>query len=330
MIDQLPSGTEQVPQLEFRAMGSQMLAAVDTAAPQAAALLAEVPAWFAEWEHALSRFQDESELSRLNRTAGSGTLVPVSDTFWTVLERALAAAQATAGLVTPTVLNALEAAGYRASFDLMRREAAGASPRPDAAPAQPPALARWREIELDPATHAVRLPAGVRLDFGGIAKGWAADEAARRLAAVGPALVNAGGDIAVTGPMRSGTGWLIGIEAPLGLEMPSDAELTRIDLRAGGVATSGRDYRRWQQNGAWQHHIIDPRSGVPADTDVLAATVIAPTASEAEIAAKVVLLLGSEAGLAWLEARPALAALLVLENGQVLSSRRLTDYVERP
>ena len=330
MIDQVSPGTDQVPQLEFRAMGSQMLAAVDSPAPEAAALLAEVPAWFAEWEQALSRFKDDSELSRLNRTAGSGALVPVSDTFWTVLERALAAAQATAGLVTPTVLNALEAAGYRASFDAMRREAGGASAPADGAPAPPaPGLARWREIERDPVSHAVRLPAGVRLDFGGVAKGWAADEAVRRLAALGPALVNAGGDIAASGLMRGGTGWLIGIEAPLGLEFPADTELARIDLRGGGVATSGRDYRRWQQNGAWQHHLIDPRSGVPADTDVLAATVIAPTASEAEIAAKVVLLLGSEAGLAWLEARPALAALLVLETGQVVTSSRLADVLER-
>jgi thiamine biosynthesis lipoprotein len=168
----------------------------------------------------------------------------------------------------------------------------------------------------------------VRLDFGGIAKGWAADQAVRRLAVHGPALVNAGGDIAVSGPRQSGDGWLIGIDAPLGLELPADTQLELIALRTGGVATSGRDYRRWQQNGAWQHHIIDPRSGVPADTDVLAATVIAPTAGDAEVAAKVVLLLGSSAGLDWLDARPALAALLVLETGEVLHSRRLPAFLE--
>jgi thiamine biosynthesis lipoprotein len=329
MSDQLLAVADQVQQLEFRAMGSQMLAAVEAGTPEAAACLAAVPGWFADWEQALSRFRDDSELSRVNRTAGSGTWVPVSATFWAVLECALDAAAATAGLVTPTVLNALEAAGYRTSFDAMRRDTAGGSVLTvESAPAGAGVFSRWREIARDPATQAVRLPAGVRLDFGGIAKGWAADEAVRRLAVHGPALVNAGGDIAVSGPRRSGEGWLIGIDAPLGLELPADTDLELIALRAGGVATSGRDYRRWQQNGAWQHHIIDPRSGVPADTDVLAATVIAPTAGQAEVAAKVVLLLGSSAGLDWLDARPALAALLVLETGQVLHSRRLPDFLE--
>jgi thiamine biosynthesis lipoprotein len=323
---------EQVRQIEFRAMGSEMLAAVDSAVPEAAALLDAVPGWFAAWEAALSRFNDESELSRLNQTAGSGTLIPVSATLWTVLQQALAAAEATSGLVTPTVLNALEAAGYRGSFDAMRHAAAGGIAAADRPALPPPArgFTRWREIEVDPVARAVRLPAGVRLDFGGVAKGWAAGEAVRRLAVAGPALVNAGGDIAVSGPLRDGTGWPIGIDAPLGLELPPDTPLALIDLRAGGIATSGRDYRRWQQNGTWQHHLIDPRSGTPADTDVLAATVIAPTASEAEIAAKVALLLGSADGLAWLDARPALAGLLVRETGEVLPSRRLPDFLEHP
>jgi thiamine biosynthesis lipoprotein len=134
-----------------------------------------------------------------------------------VLQCALDAAQATAGLVNPTVLNALEAAGYRSSFDAMRRAATEGPPPPDgSAPAPPTPFARWREIEQNPATHSVRLPAGARLDFGGVAKGWAADEAVRRLAVHGPALVNAGGDIAIIGPRRSGDGWQNGVDAPDG------------------------------------------------------------------------------------------------------------------
>jgi thiamine biosynthesis lipoprotein len=94
-----------------------------------------------------------------------------------------------------------------------------------------------------------------------------------------------------------------------------------------GVATSGRNYRRWQRGGAWKHHIIDPRTGEPAETDVLSATVIAPTVLEAEVAAKVVLILGSREGLAWLGAKPNYAGLVVLEDGQIVRGPRINPYL---
>jgi thiamine biosynthesis lipoprotein len=93
-------------------------------------------------------------------------------------------------------------------------------------------------------------------------------------------------------------------------------------LGRGGVATSGRDYRKWKQGGTWKHHIIDPRTGLPAMTDVLTATVIAPNSMEAEMAAKVMMVLGSRLGLEWIEARPALSALVVMEDGRRLPSSR--------
>src|SRR5438552_6997434 len=111
MAERATQSTERVQQIAFRAMGSQMLAAVESYDPQARTLLAEVPGWFEEWEQALSRFRDNSELSQLNRAGHTLLPVPVSDTFWTVLQLALQAARYTGGLVTPTVLNALAAAG---------------------------------------------------------------------------------------------------------------------------------------------------------------------------------------------------------------------------
>jgi thiamine biosynthesis lipoprotein len=98
-------------------------------------------------------------------------------------------------------------------------------------------------------------------------------------------------------------------------------------IERGGVATSGKDYRRWQLDSVWQHHIIDPRTGLPAQTDVLTATVIAPSAVEAEVAAKVALISGSRAGLEWLEADPTLAGMLVLEDGQRIYSQRIHEYL---
>ncbi len=300
-------------QHEFRAMGCQMLAALDVATPAAAERLAEVPDWFAEWERRLSRFRDDSELVWLNRQAAGP--VQVSDILWDVVKTALQAAQRSHGLVTPTILAELELAGYDRSFDMIDAHIPAGSP-----PATP--SGDWNAVVLRLGSRSICLPPGVRLDLGGVAKGWAADRAARQLGAHGPALIDAGGDIAVSGPMADGSPWPIGVADPTEL----DGQIELLLLESGGVATSGRDYRRWRRGDSWQHHIIDPRTGHPAVTDVLSATVVASSAREAEMAAKVALILGSRAGLEWIEARPSLAALLVLEDRRIVRSRRLERF----
>jgi len=307
--------------LEFRAMGSRIRVILDSASPTAAAHLSAVPHWFAEWEQCLSRFRADSELNRLNRSGGQA--VPVSPVLWDVLYQALSAAQQSAGLVTPTLLSALEAAGYTASFDKLHPEANHGRHGQLSIAAGWVASHDWRAIECDPENGTVRIPAGMRLDLGGTAKGWAAHQTMQRLAAHGPVLVDAGGDIAVSGPQRDGSPWPIGISDPV--DPARQPELLLIS--GGGVATSGRDYRRWQQHGTWQHHLIDPRTGQPAATNLLSATVVAASVCAAEMAAKVTLLLGSNAACDWVEARPELAALLVREDGQMLHSRRLPAYL---
>jgi thiamine biosynthesis lipoprotein len=302
--------------LDFRAMGSQMAALLDTRPDRAADRLAQVPGWFAVWEQRLSRFRADSELSQLNRRPGEP--VRLSPVLWDVLQASLQAAERTQGLVVPTLLPALESAGYDRDFESLRQNppAASRSPHPEAGD--------WRALRLDPGGRTVTLPPDVRLDLGGVAKGWAADRAARRLGASAAALIDAGGDIAVSGPPSGGPGWSIGVADPKG---SPEAQVEVLRLARGGVATSGRDYRRWEQEGSWMHHILDPRTALPAHTDVLSATVVAPTATEAEAAAKAALILGSQEGLAWIDDRPALAGLLVLEDGQVLRSRRLKRYL---
>lgn len=303
--------------LEFRAMGCQILAVIDSDDASASDALSQAPIWFADWEASLSRFRDDSELSALNRAEGKP--FRVSETMWQVLQAAMRAASRSDGLVTPTMLDALQAAGYDRSFESIETSMASAS----AAAFKP--LADWRAIKLDAKTQTVRLPRGMHLDFGGVAKGWAAGQAARRLSAIAPALVDAGGDIAISDTRANGASWPIAVADPF--KPDSDLEMLMIDH--GGVATSGRDYRRWQRNGKWQHHIIDPRTGAPAKTDVLSATAIAPTTTAAEVAAKVALILGSQKGLQWIETRSELAGLLVLEDGRVVRSRRMDDYVWR-
>jgi thiamine biosynthesis lipoprotein len=274
---------------------------------------------FEEWEEVLSRFRPESELSKLNRR--SGTTVQVGPVMWDVLSEGLAAAHLTDGLVTPTMLTALERAGYDATFESLQDRPSSALLSKTA-----PAVAvqdDWRAIHLHKSKRAATAPAGMRLDFGGIVKGWAADKAVSWLGEVAPAMVDAGGDIAFSGPRNDGSAWPIAVADPFA----GDRQIELLAITAGGVATSGRDYRRWRIGDKWQHHILDPRTGEPADTDVLSATVVGPSTMQAEVAAKAALILGSHEGMDWIEARPPLAAILTLEDGQVLYSKRMPYYL---
>jgi FAD:protein FMN transferase len=298
----------------FAAMGSTMTAVLDTTEASNLPLLAAIPDWFASWERQLSRFDPASELSRLN--ARPDEWVSVSPILWDVLQAALDAARVSEGLVTPAVLDALLAAGYDRSFPDVTR---GPGSRPYCAGPVPD----WRGIQLDDIRRRVQLPTGLRLDLGGVAKGWAATQALSQLSAQAPALLDAGGDIVVSGPMQDISPWPIAIASPCDPEQ----NIVMLALRRGAVATSGRDYRRWRSSdGRWRHHLIDPRTGQPANTDVLSATVVAPNAASAELAAKVALLLGTSAGCAWLDAHPELAGLLVREDGALCVSTRMECY----
>jgi thiamine biosynthesis lipoprotein len=297
-------------------MGCTVRVQLESGDRDAERLLGRVPAWFETWEARLSRFRPESELSRLNARAGAA--VRVSPILWDVVRESLWAAELSDGLVTPTVLPALQAAGYDRPFAEMKHDAV----EPAAIPGAP---VDWRAIRLDGKGRRVHLPPGARLDLGGIGKGWAADRTAARLKPRGPAVVEAGGDIAVSGPRAGGAPWLVDVADP---HRP-DRDLARLALRSGGVATSGKDFRKWRRAGVELHHLIDPRSGRPSTSDVFSATVVAPSLRMAETAAKTVVLLGAAQGLAWIERRPELAALLVREDGVHLESRLLRNHVWR-
>jgi FAD:protein FMN transferase len=250
---------------------------------------------FHRLEALLSRFNPASELSLLN---AEGT-IEAGDDLLAVVELALDARRRTGGRFDPTVHDALVAAGYDRSFELIAGgSAAGAvvtTPRP-AMNAGGVRISAGR-IELDP---------GVRLDLGGIAKGYAVDRAVGLLAPLGPSLVNAGGDLAVSGIPDAGV-WPVGVETPHG-------PLT-LGLGHGALATSGSDRRRWRAGSETRHHLIDPRTGEPSDSDLLRVTVAAPTAVEAEVLAKAFFLAGEHAAAAEADAL-GVPALLVTEDGR--------------
>jgi thiamine biosynthesis lipoprotein len=302
---------------EFRAMGSHMMVALDTSSQVAERYLSFVPDWFENWEQALSRFRSDSELSRLNRFDNQP--VTVSETLWEVFHTAREAEAYTGGLIRPTVLDALLQAGYDRTFQALPNFGQ-------------PTFTNLLELPsptsviiVDEAHHTLNLPEGVHLDFGGIAKGWAADKASWRLKKYGPTLVDAGGDITVSGTLLNGQSWPIGIRDPF----QPDNHFETLAIKRGGVATSGIDYRRWQQGGIWNHHIIDPRTGLPATTDLMTVTVVAPDAVRAEAAAKAVLILGKAAGLDWLERDPSLAGILVMQTGEIFYSQGMHKFLWR-
>jgi thiamine biosynthesis lipoprotein len=298
----------------FRAMGSQILIAMDTDSTTLNEAGLEAAAWFEEWEQSFSRFRLTSELNELNQHTGQSW--QVSSSFWRVLKLALDVEKKTAGLVTPTVLNALEEAGYDISFEEIGHNISSYLDNSFASTGD------VKQIELDEKQRTVRLPYGMRLDLGGIVKGWAAQQTMIRLRDAAPVLVDAGGDIAISGLMRNGSPWAIGIDDPL----QQGQSLGLVMLAEGGIATSGRDYRRWMKDNRWQHHIIDPRIDRPAETDILSATVIAADVMEAEAWAKAALILGSREAVEKLDQASVLAYLLVREDGSTVETPRFDQY----
>lgn len=305
-------------QISFRAMGSTITIIVDSTDPTARSALTSARKIFLHHEQILSRFRPQSELSALNRAAGQGPR-RVGRTLWQAVCHALRIARLSQGLVTPTVGAALIEAGYDRDFALLSASNEIRLQRPVPIPS-------WQRVICDPSRRTITLPAGVQLDLGGSAKGWTAAIVVRRLGKRFPTLVDAGGDIALSGPRRDGTPWPVEVADP----RQPDTGIELLMVRRGGIATSGIDYRRWQYNGRWMHHVIDPRTGTPAQTDVLSATVIASSLPLAEMAAKMVVILGSDEGLRWLNARPDLAGLLVTTDGTVIRTATLARCCWRP
>ena len=256
---------------------------------------------FGAWEQRLSRFLAQSELTHLNQRPGER--IQVSATLYTVLVSALAAARATGGLYDPTLRLQLSALGYDRTFDDVSESAQTQSGAVDARPG-----GGWRAIRIEPEERRVTLPSGVELDFGGIAKGMAVDAAIERLRELGvsSAVVNAGGDLAVLGAPPSGEPWPVAVAG-------KDVSWT-VPLAHGALATSGIARRRWRQGEHERHHLLDPRTGLPAHSDLWSVSVAADRCEQAEVAAKVAFVLGSARGAAFLR-RHHLPGLLVRERG---------------
>jgi FAD:protein FMN transferase len=231
--------------------------------------LAAIRGLFTHWDAVFSRFRSDSELSRINRDPAK--VVVLSRLFTHATRVALGAAATTEGLVDPTLGTGIEAAGYDRDFvDVGDDGSLGAT-----------VPGRWRELQLS--GRLLLRPPEISLDLNGVVKALAVDAALEELS--GNGFVSAGGDVATRG------GTVVGL--------PGSGSL---QLRSGGLATSGTAKRRWHRDGAVQHHLLDPRTGRPSSSRWDQVTVAAGSCVAADVAAKAAFLL-SDDGPAWLDER---------------------------
>jgi thiamine biosynthesis lipoprotein len=231
--------------------------------------LEEGAAWVVEMHRRFSRFLPDSELSVFNAQAGRE--VEVSSELEAMLRAAVDAWWASGGLVNACVLEAMLAIGYTRPL----REGPTA---PDPVTAVAPLPPLPEVLRVRPGRGL--LQAGTGVDLGGVAKGWMADVLAAELG--DNCLVNLGGDLFARGGGPSGDGWPVALGG------------VTVLLQDQGAATSSTRRRRWDGNGRTVHHLIDPRTGRPAETDLVEVSVVAESAFQAEVWAKAALIVGSQ------------------------------------
>lgn len=295
---------EQLPAIlavrRFRAMNTDVeVRALDLASGHR---LADVEDTFARIERTCSRFRPDSDLSRLNDTGH----MRVGAELFALLEVAQPLHTETQGLFDPMVLPALRRWGYDRSFELIGdvSEVTGL----------PSPASSFRDMRLDSTTREVMIPPGSALDLGGVGKGWAVDVAIAQLADVSDVQVNAGGDQFARGHCGDGNGWPAAVIHP-----HTDEIVSLVRLHDQALATSSTAIRRWRAGARVMHHIIDPRTGESANSGVASASVIAPTAVEADVFAKCALLLGDEHGREFAMRRN-VAALFIGDDGSVIAT----------
>lgn len=303
---------------EFRAMNSDILLGAEGQPSAIAQGFRKAVEYIQREEARLTRFSEESELAHLNRS--SGVWFHASDELFEILLEARGLFAETDGLFDPSILDVLESIGYDKSMDEIR--SFGTSSPSGIAPLPPH---DFRAVQFDEAAHAILLPEGMRLDLGGIGKGWIAERAARVLARYSSAcVVNAGGDLFAEGHPSEEGAWRTA------LEDPRDEERVLAVLRTGpgAVATSSVLRRRWRQGDVIQHHLIDPRRRAAAETDWLCVTVIAPHAAVAEVYAKALLIAGPSSASSLVERRDDIAYIAVDMDSQLWGSNNAKGYLD--
>ncbi len=281
---------------QFDAMGARIRIVIEEpgepglAAPHEAGRVARD--FIRDFDRRLSRFKPDSELAAMNRDPG--TEIPASGLLRTAVKAGLWAARQSGGLVDPTLVDEIEAAGYRESRAGMSGVPApeALADAPDRQSAAPGGSRRWEGFRIDDRREVIHRPRGLKFDTGGTGKGLAADLVAESLEGYSRYLISCGGDIRVGGREAGRLPYDVSVEHPVSGRRP---HLFR--LGTGGVATSGINVRAWRTaEGQVAHHLLDPSTGEPCWSGLVGATALGRTALEAETLAKAALLSGPDGG----------------------------------
>lgn len=365
--------TPQLATIKLLAMGCHIQISLNTVAlsrqysqsvidQQVALLAGDVQQKLAYWESIFSRFDDTSELMRLNNHTNQWSNVKVE--LFEVLQRAMHFVSKTQGLVTPTLLKSMWKAGYKHSFETLSKisipsttvintNVASTITKNINLNGQDVFIASHSKLTnanqhikciqlriLDSEQHQIYLPTGIALDLNGYVKGWCAMQLAEQISnaydCCFACLVDMGGDIAVGVPSDHDINhpiiWGIAVAKPHltnGKQVKDEEDVAILAIKSGAIATSGQDYRRWWHEGQWQHHLIHPHYFRPANSDVLTATVLATDTLTAEVYAKYCVLLGIKEAMAWLRENH-IAAILIDTDNKVLASPAIHSNLVQP
>ncbi|MCP8971303.1 FAD:protein FMN transferase [Ectobacillus ponti] len=270
--------------------------------------------WLQEFEQRCSRFSEESDLTRLNRQP-LHTLIKLHPILFQVLQQAYRYSTATGFLYHPFVGARMRELGYDVSFEKMKAR-------------RGKELSRFQKVNprsliFFPEMEAVMKTEEMDMDLGGIGKGWSADQVAGLMQkeGVSSGVVNIGGDMRAWGEER----W-IGIASP----WQEDEDIVHMTLLSGAIATSNKVYRSWKLGEQTVHHILHGYTGMPAESDVQQATVLARTAAEADVLAKILCMMPAAEGPAWLKRYfPNAACVLVREDGKLVMSASIRHFTKR-
>lgn len=272
-----------------------------------------------ECEQRFSRFLPASEVTELNRWAGEW--FRASDELLEMLQLSMQFHNATNGIFDPSILPDLKQIGYDRSMDDIRAQGSQVD---DSSASYRASRPGFRQTEFDLTENLIRIPSGTEIDLGGIAKGWIVKKAAELLNTyVDVCAVSAGGDIQFIGQPLDGFDWDIYLEDP----RDTIRMLAQLHIPPGGVATSSVMKRKWMQGEKVRHHLIDPRTGQPAQTEWLSVTVISPDVITSDVYAKAILIAGEKEAASLLKSAPDIIYIAVDPHGQLHGSPHYKDFL---